>query len=61
MDNGPEFAIKALDCWAQELKVKLEFIHPDKPMGNGFSESFNRRFCIDEWSTPFASHSHLAE
>ena len=39
-DNGPEFISLALDQWAEEHDVKLEFIQPGKPVQNCFVESF---------------------
>lgn len=50
-DNGPEFISHALDQWADEHGVKLEFIQPGKPVQNCFIESFNGRFrdeCLNE-------------
>ena len=50
-DNGPEFTGKALDRWAYEHRVKLEFIEPGKPTQNAFVESFNgtvRDECLNE-------------
>lgn len=50
VDNGPEFTSKALDRWAHEHGVHLEFIRPGKPTDNCFIESFNGRFrdeCLD--------------
>ena len=50
-DNGPEFISHALDQWADEHDVKLEFIQPGKPVQNCFVESFNGRFrdeCLNE-------------
>lgn len=44
LDNGPEFAGKALDEWAYSHKVELGFIRPGKPMENGYVESFNGKF-----------------
>jgi putative transposase len=41
VDNGSEFAGRALDTWAYLNKVKLDFIRPGKPVENGFIESFN--------------------
>jgi putative transposase len=35
MDNGTEFASKAVDEWAYRKGIKLEFIRPGKPMENG--------------------------
>ncbi len=51
VDNGPEFAGKALDAWAYGRGVKLHFIEPGKPVQNAFAESFNGRFrdeCLNE-------------
>lgn len=51
VDNGPEFAGKALDAWAYQRGVKLHFIEPGKPVQNAFAESFNGRFrdeCLNE-------------
>lgn len=42
-DNGPEFISKALDQWAYENKVSLDFSRPGKPVDNAFIESFNGR------------------
>lgn len=50
-DNGPEFTGKALDRWAYEHRVKLEFIEPGKPVQNAYVESFNgtcRNECLNE-------------
>lgn len=43
VDNGPEFAGRALDSWAYRNKVRLEFIRPGKPVENAYIESFNGR------------------
>lgn len=40
-DNGPEFRSQALDTWAYEHGVALDFIQPGKPIQNPFVESFN--------------------
>lgn len=51
VDNGPEFAGRALDQWAYQHGVKLDFIRPGKPMENGYIESFNgkvRRECLNQ-------------
>jgi putative transposase len=42
-DNGSEFVGKAVDNWAHQTGVKLNFIRPGKPVENGFIESFNGR------------------
>ena len=43
MENGPEFAGKAMDEWAYRRGVELNFIRPGKPVENAFAESFNGR------------------
>ncbi len=43
VDNGPEFVSKALDRWAYENGVRLDFSRPGKPTDNAFIESFNGR------------------
>jgi putative transposase len=37
-DNGPEFRSRALDQWAYEHGVKLQFIAPGKPIQNAYEE-----------------------
>ena len=44
VDNGPEFISKALDQWAYENEVTLDFSRPGKPTDNAFIESFNGSF-----------------
>jgi putative transposase len=41
VDNGPEFRSAALDAWAYQHRVALEFIQPGKPTQNPFIESYN--------------------
>ncbi len=51
VDNGPEFTSKALDEWAYQHGVKLQFIRPGKPVDNAHIESFNGRFreeCLNQ-------------
>jgi putative transposase len=43
VDHGTEFTSKALEEWAYQRGVKLDFIHPGKPTENGHIESFNGR------------------
>lgn len=43
MDNGPEPISKALDRWADENCVTLNFSKPGWPTDNAFVESFNGR------------------
>jgi len=55
VDNGPEFAGKALDAWAYERGVALEFTTPGKPIENAHVESINGKFrdeCLNQhWLT----------
>lgn len=51
MDNGPEFAGRALDVWAYRQGVTLHFIQPGKPVQNAYIESFNGKMrdeCLNE-------------
>src|SRR5262249_12771674 len=41
VDNGTEFASKAVDVWAYHYAVHLDFIRPGRPVENGYIESFN--------------------
>lgn len=43
VDNGTEFTSKALDEWAYQRGVKLNYTRPGKPTDNGLIESFNGR------------------
>ena len=43
VDNGPEFISKALDRWAYQNGVTLDFSRPGKPTDNALVESFNGR------------------
>lgn len=50
-DNGPEFTSRAMDQWAYEHGVRLQFIEPGKPIQNAIIESFNSRLreeCLNE-------------
>lgn len=62
VDNGPEFIGKALDAWAYQRQIHLQFSRPGKPVDNRFIESFNGRFreeCLnDNW---FMSLGHARE
>lgn len=44
VDNGSEFISKALDRWAYDHKVTLDFSRPGKPTDNPYIESFNGSF-----------------
>jgi putative transposase len=43
VDNGSEFASRAMDAWAYGHGIHLDFIRPGKPAENGYIESFNGR------------------
>ena len=43
VDNGSEFASRAMDAWAYGHGIRLDFIRPGKPVENGYLESFNGR------------------
>jgi putative transposase len=43
-DNGTEFISRALDEWAYENGVVMDFSRPGKPMDNAMIESFNGTF-----------------
>ncbi|CAG9247707.1 hypothetical protein BDI4_210027 [Burkholderia diffusa] len=42
--NGSEFISKALDKWAYENGVEIDFARPGKPTDNAKNESFDGRF-----------------
>jgi putative transposase len=44
VDNGSEFISKAMDKWAYEHHVELDFSRPGRPTDNAKVESFNGRF-----------------
>lgn len=44
VDNGSEFISKALDKWAYDHGIELDFSRPGKPTDNPFIESFNGSF-----------------
>lgn len=51
VDNGPEFRGQAVDQWAYQHGVKLDFIEPGKPIQNAWIESFNGKYrdeCLNE-------------
>jgi putative transposase len=43
VDNGSEFASRAMDAWAYRHDIQLQFIRPGRPVENSFIESFNGR------------------
>lgn len=65
LDNGPEFTGQALDIWAYQYAVTLDFIEPGKPMQNGYLESFNGKFrdeCLNvHWFRSLADARRIIE
>ena len=65
MDNGPEFAGRALDAWAYRHGIRLDFIRPGKPIENCFVESFNGKFrdeCLNQhWFVALDDARHEIE
>jgi putative transposase len=53
VEGGPEFISKALDRWAYENGVTLDFSRPGKPTDNAFVESFNGRLRDECLNTPW--------
>ncbi len=55
VDNGPECISRAVDAWACQRNITLDFIQPGKPTQNAFIASFNGKFrdqCRDRhWFT----------
>lgn len=43
VDNGSEFASRALEVWAYQHGIQLDFIRPGRPVENSFIEAFNGR------------------
>jgi putative transposase len=43
VDNGTEFYSRAMEAWAYQYGVQLDFIRPGRPVENGYIESFNGR------------------
>jgi len=58
LDNGSEFAGRAMEAWAIQTGVQPRFIRPGRPVENGFIESFNGRLrdeCLNvKWFTSLA-------
>jgi putative transposase len=43
-DNGSEFTSQAMDLWAYQNGMKIDFSRPGKPTDNAFVELFNGTF-----------------
>lgn len=50
-DNGSEFTGQAMDLWAHQNQVRIDFSRPGKPTDNAFIESFNGTFRSECLST----------
>jgi putative transposase len=65
VDNGPEFASRALGVWAYQNGVDLDFSRPGKPTNDPFIESFNanlRLECLDHhWFTAVEEAEEVIE
>jgi putative transposase len=61
VDNGSEFISKALDKWAYDNRVTLDFSRPGKPTDNAFIESFNGSFRDECLNTNWFLSLHDAE
>ena len=64
-DNGSEFTSQAMDLWAYQNGVKIDFSRPGKPTDNAFVESFNGTFraeCLNaHWFGTLAEAKQLIE
>lgn len=64
-DNGSEFTGQAMDLWAHQNDVKIDFSRPGKPTDNAFIESFNGTFrseCLSaHWFRSITVARHLIE
>jgi putative transposase len=64
-DNGSEFTSQAMDIWAYQNGVRIDFSRPGKPTDNAFVESFNGTFraeCLDaHWFTTLKEAKQLIE
>ena len=64
-DNGSEFISKALDKWAYENGVTMDFSRPGKPTDNALIESFNGSFreeCLNvHWFLPLEDAQEKVE
>jgi putative transposase len=52
-DNGSEFTSHAMDLWAYQNGVKIDFSRPGKPTDNAFVESFNGTFRAECLNAPW--------
>jgi putative transposase len=64
-DNGSEFTSHAMDLWAYQAGVQIDFSRPGKPTDNAYVESFNgtlRSECLDaHWFATLAEAKQIIE
>ena len=64
-DNGSEFTSQAMDLWAYQNGMKIDFSRPGKPSDNVFVESFNGTFraeCLNaHWFGTLSEAKRLIE
>jgi putative transposase len=64
-DNGSEFSGQAMDLWAYQNGVRIDFSRPGKQTDNAFVESFNETFrdeCLNvHWFETLAEAKQLIE
>jgi putative transposase len=41
-DNGPEYISGAMQAWAEQQSIRIDFIQPGKPQQNAYIERYNR-------------------
>lgn len=51
-DNGPEYISGALQQWAEQNGIKLDYIQPGNPQQNAYIERYNRTVRYD-WLAQF--------
>jgi putative transposase len=61
-DNGPEYISGALNQWAQQRGIRINYIQPGKPQQNAYVERYNRTVRYDWLSqTLFSSISEAQD
>jgi putative transposase len=65
VDHGTEFTSRALEVWAYQHGVALDFSRPGKPIDNPFIESFKAKLrleCLDQhWFTAVEEAEEVIE
>ena len=54
-DNGTEYISSAIQNWASEWGIRLEYIQPGNPQQNAYVERFNRRYDTNGCHSTIAS------